>query len=79
MTAEREALKLVLFPTEVSSFDFQVECTDRTVQNKLDAQSLRLSGLHRDVNDASRRCESSPKQNEILGPRSWRLRTRSGS
>ena len=38
MIAEREALKMgiehltVLFPTEVSSFDFQVECTDRTVQ-----------------------------------------------
>ena len=39
----------VLFPTEVSSFDFQVECTDRTVQYKLNAQSLRLFGLHRDV------------------------------
>ena len=44
----------VLFPTEVSSFDFQVECTDRTVQYKLNAQSLRLFGLHRDVNDAHR-------------------------
>ena len=60
MIAEREALKLgieyltVLFPTEVSSFDFQVESTDRTVQYKLDAQSLRLFGLHRDVNDAHR-------------------------
>ena len=38
MIAEREALRMgvehltVLFPTEVSSFDFQVECTDRTVQ-----------------------------------------------
>ena len=38
--AEREALRMriehltVLFPTEVSSFDFQVECTDRTVQYK---------------------------------------------
>ena len=55
MIAEREALRMgiehltVLFPTEVSSFDFQVECTDRTVQYK---QSLRLFGLHRDVNDA---------------------------
>ena len=62
MTAEREALKLsiefltVLFPTEVSSFDFQVESTDRTVQYKLNAQSLRLFGLHRDVNDAHRAC-----------------------
>ena len=58
MIAEREALRLdterltALVPTEVSSFDFQVECTDRTVQYKLDAQSLRLFGLHRDVNDA---------------------------
>ena len=37
MTAERVALRMgiehltVLFPTEVSSFDFQVECTNRTV------------------------------------------------
>ena len=60
MTAEREALKLgieyltVLFPTEVGSFDFQVESTDRTVHYKLNAQSLRLFGLHRDVNDAHR-------------------------
>ena len=60
MTAEHEALKLgiefltVLFPTEVSSFDFHVESTDRTVQYKLNAQSLRLFGLHRDVNDAHR-------------------------
>ena len=46
----------VLFPTEVSSFDFQVESTDRTVQYKLNAQSLRLFGLHRDVNDAHRAC-----------------------
>ena len=44
----------VLFPTEVSSFDFQVECTDRTVQYKLNAQSLRLFRLQRDVNDAHR-------------------------
>ena len=48
MTAEREALRLgieyftVLFATEVSSFDFQVESTDRTVQYKLNAESLRL-------------------------------------
>ena len=58
--AEREALRLgieyltVLFPTEVSSFDFQVENSGRTVQYKLNAQSLRLFGLHRDVNDAHR-------------------------
>ena len=36
MIAEREALRMgiehltVLFPTEVSSFDFQVECTDKS-------------------------------------------------
>ena len=60
MTAEREAWRLgieyltVLFPTEVSSFDFQVESSERTVQYKLDAQSPRLFGLHRDVNGAHR-------------------------
>ena len=60
MIAEREALRMgiepltVLYPTEVSSFDFQVECTDRTVQYKVNAQSLRLFGLHRDVNDPHR-------------------------
>ena len=68
ITAEREALRLgieyltVLFPTEVSSFDFQVESTDRTVQYKLNAQSLRLFGPHRDVNDAHRAGATSPKQ-----------------
>ena len=60
MTAEREALRMgieyltVLFPTEVGSFDFQVESTGGTVQYKLNAQSLRLFGLHGDVNDAHR-------------------------
>ena len=44
----------VLFPTEVCSFDFQIENSDRRVQYKLNAQSLRLFGLHRDVNDAHR-------------------------
>ena len=44
----------VLFPTVVSSFDFQVENSGRTVQYKLNAQSLRLFGLHSDVNDAYR-------------------------
>ena len=45
MTAEREALRMgiehltVLLLTEVSLFDLQVECTDRTVQCKLNAQS----------------------------------------
>ena len=60
MTAEREALRMgiqhltVLFPTEVTSFDFQVENSWRTVQYKLNAQSLRLFGLHSDVNGAHR-------------------------
>ena len=60
MIAEREALRkgiehlTVLFPTVVSSFDFKVENSGRTVQCKLNAQSLRLFGLHRDVNDAHR-------------------------
>ena len=38
----------------MSSIDFQVESTDKTVQYKLNAQSLRLFGLHSDVNDAHR-------------------------
>ena len=52
MIAEREALRkgiehlTVLFPTVVSSFDFQDENSGRTVQYKLNAQSLRLFGLH---------------------------------
>ena len=52
MIAEREALRMgiehltVLFPTEVSSFDCQVENSGRTVQHKLNAQSLRLFGPH---------------------------------
>ena len=60
MIAEREALRkgtehlTVLFPTVVSSFDFQVVNSGRTVQYKLNAQSLRLFGLHSDVNDAHR-------------------------
>ena len=78
MTAEREALRMgieyltVLFPTEVSSFDFQVESTDRTVQYKLNSQSLlRFFGLHRDVNDAHRAGAKSPspkqnKKNRVL-------------
>ena len=44
----------VLFPTVVSSFDFQVENSGRTIQYKLNAKSLRLFGLHSDVNDAHR-------------------------
>ena len=44
----------VLFPTQVSSFDFEVETSGRTVQYKLSAQSLRLFGLHSGVNDAHR-------------------------
>ena len=60
MTAERGARRLgiehltVLFPTEVRTFDFKVENPCRTVQHKLNAQSLRLFGLHRDVNDVHR-------------------------
>ena len=60
MIAEREALRkgiehlTLLFLTEVSLFDFQVENSGRTVQYKLNAQSLRLFGLHSDVNDAHR-------------------------
>ena len=53
MTTEREALRVgierltVLFPTEVSLFDFEIENSDGTTQYKLDAQSLRLFGQHR--------------------------------
>ena len=71
MIAEREALRMgiehltVLFPTEITSFDFQVECTDRTVQYKLNAQSLRLFGLHRDVNDAHRAGANRLQNNQI--------------
>ena len=58
MIAKCEALRMgiehLTVLSELSSFDFQVECTDRTVQYKLNAQSLRLLGLHRDVNDAHR-------------------------
>ena len=53
MTAERGALRMGI-PTEVSSFDVQVENSGRTEQYKLNAQSLRLFGLHCDVNDAHR-------------------------
>ena len=38
----------------MSSFDIQVENSGRTVQYKLNAQSLRLFGLDSDVNDAHR-------------------------
>ena len=79
MTAEREALRLgiehltVLFPTEVCSFDFQVESTDRKVQYQLNAQSLCFFGLHRACERrASRQCESSSnkKNNRKEGFRS---------
>ena len=52
ITAEREALRMGierltgLFPTKVSLFDFKVFNSGRTVQYKLDAQSLQLFGLH---------------------------------
>ena len=58
--AELEALRMgiehlsVSFPTKVSSFDFPIECTNRTIQFKFHAQTLRLFDLHRDVNDAHR-------------------------
>ena len=54
-----DTLELTLFGVEskssqiwskFSSFDFQVENSGRTVQYKLNAQSLRLFGLHSDVN-----------------------------
>ena len=72
MIAEREALRMgiehltVLFPTEVSSFDFQVESTGWTVQYKLNAQSLRLFDLHRDVNDAHRAGANRLKNNKQI-------------
>ena len=68
MIAEREALRkgiehlTVLFPTVVSSFDFQVENSGRTAQYKLSGQSLRLFRLHSDVNDAHR-AGANPLQN----------------
>ena len=52
MIAERQALRMgvarlaVLFPTNVGMFGSKVENSGRTVQYKLDAQSLRLFGLH---------------------------------
>ena len=70
MIAERGALRLgtehltVLFPTEDSSFDFRVECTDSTVRYKFNAQSLRLFGLHSDVNDAHRAGANRLKNNK---------------
>ena len=51
MIADREALTMgiehltVFFPTEVSPFDFQVECTDRTVQYKTFMRSLCVSSV----------------------------------
>ena len=81
MTAEREALRMgiehltVLFPTEVSSFDFQVECTDRTVQYKLNAQSLRLIGLHSDVIDAHRAGANRLQNKTNKSPHPWGPRT----
>ena len=51
-TAEREALRMgierltVLFPTKARMFDFKVEHAGSAVQCELDAQSLRLFGLH---------------------------------
>ena len=48
----------VFSEVEHLSFDFQVENSGRTVQYKLNAQSLRLFGLHSDVNDAHRAGEN---------------------
>ena len=60
MTVERESMRTgikrlkVLFPTKVRLFDFKIESSGRTVQYKIDAQSLRLFGHHDDVNDVYR-------------------------
>ena len=54
MIAESEALRKGIEHLTVLSFDFQVENSGRTVQYKLNAQALRLFGLHSDVNDAHR-------------------------
>ena len=54
LAGEFTRIFLVLFPTVVSSLDFQVVNSGRTVQYKLNAQSLRLFGLHSDVKDAHR-------------------------
>ena len=73
MIAEREALRrgiehlTVLFPTVVSSFDFQVGNSGRTVQYKLNAQSLHLFGLHSDVKDAHRAGANRPQNKTICG------------
>ena len=63
MVAEREALRMgieglvELFPTEVSLFGFEVECSGSAAQYKLDAQSFRLHGQHNKiVSDAHRAC-----------------------
>ena len=59
MVAERDALRMgierlvELFPTEVSLFDFEVECSG-VQQYKLDAQSLQLSVNKKIVSDAHR-------------------------
>ena len=71
--AERENLRkdiehlTVLFPI-VSSFDFQVENSGRTVQYKLNAQSQRFFRLHSDVNDTHRACANrfQNKQNSSM-------------
>ena len=69
MIAEREALRMgiehltVLFPTEVRSFDFQVENSGRTVQVQTwCAVSASLRSSQWCDRRASRRCDSSPKQ-----------------
>ena len=80
MIAEREALRkgvehlTVLFPTVVSSFDFQVEHSGRTILYKLNAQSLRLFGLHRDANVTHRasanRLRNKKTNKQVMSPTS---------
>ena len=74
MTAEREALRMgvelltALFLVKTSYFDFQVEKDGRTVEYKLNAQSLRLFDLHNnyDVKDAHRAgANHLKKQNQL--------------
>ena len=54
MTTSYLSLSMVVGSSLHAPFRWSFLCTDRTVQYKLNAQSLRLFGLHRDVNDAHR-------------------------
>ena len=51
----------------IPTFDFQVENSGRTVQDNLNAMSLRLFGLHSDVNDAHR-AGANRLQNKCIPP-----------